>query len=243
MTAADNPHEEGRARTAPADDASHLLVVDDDARIRNLLSRYLAENGFRVTVAADAADARRRLAGLTFDMMIVDVMMPGESGMELTESLRRESDVPILMLTARSEAESRIRGLELGADDYLAKPFEPRELLLRITNILKRGFAPKTPAIEHVRFGPFSFDAARRELSRAGKPVRLTDRERDLLSAFAAKPGETIPRFDLTGDDGATSERTIDVQINRLRRKIEPDPTNPVYLQTVRGIGYRLVAE
>ena len=243
VTSASENKENSAARTVPADDATHLLVVDDDARIRKLLSRYLVENGFRVSVAADAAEARRRLAGLAFDLMILDVMMPGESGMELTESLRHESDVPILMLTARSETENRIRGLELGADDYLPKPFEPRELLLRINNILKRGLPSAPPAITQVRFGPFQYDANRRELRRGGQPIRLTDRERELLSAFAARPGETIPRQDLTGNDGTTSERTIDVQINRLRRKIEPDPTNPVYLQTVRGIGYRLVSE
>jgi two-component system, OmpR family, phosphate regulon response regulator OmpR len=222
------------------DDAPHLLVVDDDSRIRTLLSRYLGEHGFRVTSAADAADARRRLGGLAFDLLIVDVMMPGESGMELTRSLRETMNVPILMLTARAEIENRIQGLEFGADDYLAKPFEPRELLLRINNILKRGAPPARPLVELVSFGPFTFHRERLELKRGGEMVHLTDRERQIMAIFAAKPGDTVPRTALMTGEGAAGERTVDVQINRLRRKIETDPANPVYLQTVRGIGYRL---
>ena len=223
-----------------SDDAPHLLVVDDDSRIRSLLSRYLGSHGFRVTAAADAADARRRLAGLAFDLLIVDVMMPGETGMDFTASLRATSKVPILMLTARAETEDRIRGLEYGADDYLAKPFEPRELLLRINNILKRGAGPVGPLIELVRFGPFSFNRERLELKRNNEPIRLTDRERQIMAIFAAAPGETIARGALVAGDGAGGERAVDVQINRLRRKIEADPANPLYLQTVRGLGYRL---
>jgi len=222
------------------DDAPHLLVVDDDNRIRTLLARYLGDQGFRVTSASDAADARRHLASLAFDLLIVDVMMPGEDGMELTKSLRETMDVPILMLTARSETESRIQGLEYGADDYLAKPFEPRELLLRINNILKRGSPSETPLIEQVRFGPFTFHCARLELKRGAEPVHLTDRERQIMSIFAATPGDTVPRTALMIGESAGGERTVDVQINRLRRKIESDPANPLYLQTVRGIGYRL---
>jgi two-component system phosphate regulon response regulator OmpR len=222
------------------DDAPHLLVVDDDSRIRTLLSRYLGENGFRVTSAADAADARRRLGGLAFDLLIVDVMMPGENGMELTRSLRETMNVPILMLTARSEIENRIQGLEFGADDYLAKPFEPRELLLRINNILRRGTPSVRPLVELVSFGPFTFHRERLELKRSGATVHLTDRERQIMAIFAAKPGDTVPRTALMTGEGAAGERTVDVQINRLRRKIETDPANPVYLQTVRGIGYRL---
>jgi two-component system phosphate regulon response regulator OmpR len=167
-------------------------------------------------------------------------MMPGESGMELTKSLRETMTVPILMLTARAEADSRIQGLEFGADDYLSKPFEPRELLLRINNILKRGQAPATPLIEVVRFGPFTFHREKLELKRGSEPVHLTDRERQIMAIFAASPGETVPRTDLIGNDGPSGERTVDVQINRLRRKIEADPANPIYLQTVRGLGYRL---
>jgi two-component system phosphate regulon response regulator OmpR len=222
------------------DDAPHILVIDDDSRIRTLLARYLGGNNFRVTTAADAAEARQRLGGLTFDLLIVDVMMPGESGLDFTKSMRETMDVPILMLTARSESENRIRGLENGADDYLAKPFEPRELLLRINNILRRGSRPAEPLIEQVRFGPFSFHRSRRELSRGVDPIHLTDREREIMAIFAATPGETVPRMALMGGDGS-GERTVDVQINRLRRKIEVDPANPVHLQTVRGIGYRLV--
>jgi len=222
------------------DDAPHLLVVDDDSRIRTLLSRYLGEHGFRVTSAADAADARRRLGGLAFDLLIVDVMMPGESGMELIRSLRETMNVPILMLTARAETENRIQGLEFGADDYLAKPFEPRELVLRINNILRRGTPPARPLVELVSFGPFTFHRERLELKRSGETVHLTDRERQIMAIFAAKPGDTVPRTALMTGEGAAGERTVDVQINRLRRKIETDPANPIYLQTVRGIGYRL---
>ncbi len=228
------------ADTPVRDDAPHLLVVDDDSRIRTLLSRYLGEHGFRVTSAADAADARRRLGGLAFDLLIVDVMMPGENGMELTRSLRQTMNVPILMLTARSEIENRIQGLEFGADDYLAKPFEPRELVLRINNILKRGAPPARPLIEQICFGPFTFHRERLELKRGTETVHLTDRERQIMAIFAATPGDTVPRTALMTGEGAAGERTVDVQINRLRRKIETDPANPLYLQTVRGIGYRL---
>ena len=222
------------------DNAPHLLIIDDDSRIRSLLSRYLGEHGFRVTSAADAGEARRRLAGLAFDLLIVDVMMPGEDGLALTKSLRETMSVPILMLTARSETESRIKGLEFGADDYLAKPFEPRELLLRINSILRRGTPTAKPLIELVRFGPFTFHCERLELRRGGDLVHLTDRERQIMGIFAAAPGDTVPRLALVASDGPAGERTVDVQINRLRRKIEADPANPLYLQTVRGIGYRL---
>jgi two-component system phosphate regulon response regulator OmpR len=225
---------------ALGDNAPHLLVIDDDNRIRTLLSRYLGSHGFRVSSAAHAEDARRRLAGLAFDLLIVDVMMPGENGMELTRSLRATMNVPILMLTARTETEDRITGLESGADDYLAKPFEPRELLLRINNILKRGARPASPLIEQVRFGPYTFNRERLELRRGAETIHLTDRERQIMAIFAASPGDTVGRSALVAGDGLAGERTVDVQINRLRRKIESDPANPVYLQTVRGIGYRL---
>ncbi|MCP4382074.1 MAG: response regulator [Hyphomicrobiales bacterium] len=230
----------GKSDAAPDDVAPHILVIDDDSRIRELLSLYLGERGFRVTAASDAGDARRRLAGLTFDLLIVDVMMPGESGLELTRSLRESMDVPILMLTAQAETDARIQGLEFGADDYLAKPFEPRELLLRINNILKRGQPSVTPLIEVVRFGPFAFNLEHLELRRDNEIIHLTDRERQIMAIFAAAPGETVPRANLTASGGPAGERTVDVQINRLRRKIESDPANPLYLQTVRGIGYRL---
>ncbi len=223
-----------------ADDAPHLLVVDDDMRIRTLLSRYLGGQGFRVTIAGNSAEARQRLGGLAFDLLIVDVMMPGEDGIALVKSLRETMNVPILMLTARAEAESRIAGLESGADDYLSKPFEPRELLLRINNILRRTTPPPKPLIEQVVFGPFTFNRQKLELKRGGEAVRLTERERQIMAIFAETPGETVPRDKLIVAGGPSGERTVDVQINRLRRKIEIDPGNPLYLQTVRGIGYRL---
>ncbi len=222
------------------DDAPHLLVVDDDRRIRSLLSRFLSERGFRVSVAADAAEARRILVGLDFDLMIVDVMMPGESGLDLTRSLSAIRDIPILMLTARSETDDRILGLEAGAEDYLSKPFDPRELLLRVNNILKRGNTSPIQKVEHVRFGPFTFSLSRRELKRGAEIIRLTEREQDIMVQFAQKAGDTIHRQDLLGGEADVGERTVDVQINRLRRKIESDPANPLWLQTVRGIGYRL---
>ena len=232
----------GAVPAIPADDAPHLLVVDDDARIRNLLSRFLTAEGYRVSTADNAAEARARLSGLHFDLLILDVMMPGESGFDLAKSLRETSSVPILMLTARDEAAMRIEGLQIGADDYVAKPFEPRELSLRIGNILKRAQpAPPPPAVELVRFGEFVFHVARGELRRGEEMIRLTDRERDMLRVLAATPGETVPRLSLAGNDPAANERAVDVQVNRLRRKIERDPANPLFVQTVRGIGYRLV--
>lgn len=226
-------------KTPPSDDAPHLLIVDDDRRIRDLLNRYLTEQGFRITIAADAAEARRKLGGLHFDLIILDVMMPGESGLSLTKSLYENKTIPVILLTARVEAESRIAGLEAGADDYLSKPFDPRELVLRINNILRRS-ASEMPKIEQIIFGPFTFSISRKELRKAAETIRLTDREQEIMLLFALRAGDTIPRHELIGDDSDVGERTIDVQINRLRRKIEEDPANPVYLQTVRGIGYRL---
>jgi two-component system phosphate regulon response regulator OmpR len=227
----------------PGDDANHLLVVDDDMRIRTLLTRFLGANGFRITAASSAAEARRDMAALSFDLLIVDVMMPGESGLEFAEAVRQTSSVPILMLTARAEAPHRIRGLEVGADDYLAKPFEPRELLLRINNILKRAAEPERPAVQSIRFGEFTFNVERGELKRGDSVVRITDRERDLLRIFAARPGETVQRHEFLKVSNGGGERAVDVQINRLRRKIEDDPSNPVHLQTARGIGYRLLVD
>jgi two-component system phosphate regulon response regulator OmpR len=225
-----------------ATEEAHVLVVDDDARLRTLLSRYLSDNGFRVTTADTAEDARSKLRFLQPDALVLDVMMPGESGFDLARSLRADSGVPIIMLTARSEAESRIEGLQIGADDYVAKPFEPRELVLRIANILKRAAPVAAPAVESVAFGPDVYHLARGELRDGENVIHLTDRERDMLRILAAAPGETVPRGALTGGDGNTNERAVDVQINRLRRKIERDPANPLFLQAVRGIGYRLVA-
>lgn len=224
----------------PGDTAPHILVVDDDRRLRDLLTRYLTSNGFRVSNASDAAEARRKLEGLQFDLLVVDVMMPGETGLSLTKSLSENKDVPILLLTALANTENRIEGLEAGADDYLPKPFEPRELLLRINSILKRTVKPEEPAIEQVRFGDYHYSVKRGELTFQGDPVRLTDREREIMTTFAAKPGGTIARHELLGNESLSGERKIDVQINRLRRKIEEDPANPKWLQTVRGVGYRL---
>jgi len=221
----------------------HILVIDDDTRLRALLQRYLTEQGFRVTTAVDAADARAKLASIAFDLLVLDIMMPGETGLELTETLRRYSAVPILLLTAMNETESRIAGFECGADDYLSKPFEPRELVLRINAILRRAPAPVQPRGK-VNFGEFCFDLEREELTRAGAYVRLTTAETSLLKALARRPGEPITRDDL-GEESMISgnARTIDVQVTRLRRKIEADPKFPRYLQTVRGTGYVLMAD
>jgi len=230
-----------RTRLKPADDAPHLLLVDDDRRIRDLLSRFLSGEGYRVTTAMSAKDARAKLNGLNFDLLILDVMMPGETGFDLVRFIRSSSSVPIVMLTARHEAESRIEGLQIGADDYVAKPFEPRELVLRIGNILKRSAPPPVETLEQIAFGPYVYHLERGELRQGEEAVHLTDRERDMLRILALARGETVPRSGLTGG-GTVNERAVDVQINRLRRKIERDPASPLFLQAVRGIGYRLVA-
>jgi two-component system, OmpR family, phosphate regulon response regulator OmpR len=230
----------------PADDASHLLIVDDDTRIRSLLSQFLRTNGYRVTTAESAADARRRMEGLSFDLIVLDVMMPGENGFQFAGTLRQTSQVPILMLTALADVNDRIRGLELGVDDYLPKPFDPRELLLRIGSILRRVSAqpPKNGiAPEAVTFGGFRFSIARGELTQGTEAIKITDRERDMMRLLAEAHGASVSREALAGPDSEANERTIDVQVNRLRRKIERDPANPVYLQTVRGSGYRLIVE
>jgi two-component system, OmpR family, phosphate regulon response regulator OmpR len=229
-------------RTPPPDDAPHLLLVDDDMRILELLSRYLSDHGYRVSTASNALEARSRLGRFSFDLLVLDVMMPGESGLDLARSIRTGSNVPILMLTARTETVDRIAGLEIGADDYIGKPFEPRELLLRIGNILKRSEQADTRSIEIAHFGDFEFHLGSGDLIRAGKLVRITDREREMLRVLAARAGETVPRLALSAPGINSSERAVDVQINRLRRKIERDPTDPVYLRTVRGIGYQLIA-
>ncbi len=222
-----------------SEDLPHLLVVDDDTRLRELLRRYLGDNGFRVTVAGSATEARQRLASVAFDLIVLDVMMPGESGIELTRELRRQGTVPILLLTAMAEARDRIDGLGSGADDYLAKPFEPRELVLRLQNILRRA-RPSLAASPELRFGAYRFDAERGELKLGEAPLRLTQAELSLLKAFARQPGQIIGREDLADRDSGISLRTVDVQITRLRRKIEADPKFPRYLQTVRGKGYVL---
>jgi len=222
----------------------HLLVVDDDARLRDLLRRYLSENGFRVTVAAAANEARANLASFAFDLIVLDVMMPGDSGLDLTRELRdgQSRHLPILLLTAMDEAEDRVNVLEQGADDYLAKPFEPRELVLRIRNILERRGAAGEAAT--LRFAGFRYDIARGELFRGGEIVRLTAAEAGLLSSLAARAGEPVSREDLSQSAQFSGNiRNVDVQMTRLRRKIEPDPRYPRYLQTVRGTGYALKPE
>lgn len=234
------------AGSAPLPDgASHLLIVDDDTRIRDLLARFLSENGYRVSTAASAAQAREQMARFTFDLLILDVMMPGETGFEFARHLRGRSSVPILMLTARGDITDRIEGLETGADDYLAKPFDPRELLLRLSGILRRATQSRAPAAsadDEFVFGPFTFHPARGELRRGEEQIRLTERERGMLAMLAERGSDGVSRLELAGDD-TVGERAVDVQINRLRRKIENDPANPLLLQTMRGVGYRLMVE
>jgi two-component system, OmpR family, phosphate regulon response regulator OmpR len=218
----------------------HILVVDDDARLRKLLARYLAEHGFLVATAEDVIDARGKLASFAFDLIVLDLMMPGESGLSLAADLRRRSPVPILMLTAMGEPEDRIAGLERGADDYMVKPFEPRELLLRIGNILRR--VPQADGdAALVQMGEMTFDLDREELRAGDQPVKLTSVETALLTALARRPGTALSRDELIELTGAAGgDRAVDVQVTRLRRKIERDPRDPRYLQTVRGRGYVL---
>jgi two-component system, OmpR family, phosphate regulon response regulator OmpR len=235
----------------------HLLVVDDDERIRGLLQKFLIRNGFLVTAARDAAQARRLLGGLEFDLLVLDVMMPGEDGITLTQDLRRRLTTPILLLTAKSETANRIEGLEAGADDYLAKPFEPKELLLRINAILRRvpQAKPSEAAPKVLHLGAVRYDVERGELWHGTELVRLTATEAQLMRIFAAQAGEAISRDRLVGDLGrddgmaqagaqaGSQDRAVDVQITRLRRKIEVDPRQPRYLQTVRGEGYMLAPD
>lgn len=228
---------------------AHLLIVDDDERIRTLLQKFLMRNGFLVTAARDAAHARRILAGLDFDMIVLDVMMPGEDGLALTKSLRETLETPILLLTAKGETGNRIEGLEAGADDYLAKPFEPKELLLRINAILRR--MPDTSAEDAapkvLSLGPIRYDLERGEMWQGDDLVRLTATEIQLMKIFSAQPGAPLSRAklveELGRDRGQAQERAVDVQITRLRRKIEDNPKQPRYLQTVRGAGYMLAPD
>ncbi len=225
--------------------APHLLVVDDDARLRALLQRFLTEQGFRVNTAADAVEARAALAALAFDLIVLDVMMPGESGLELVEALRRNRDeVPVLMLTARGAPDDRVAGFEAGADDYLPKPFDPRELAHRIRTILRRATVPVTPPASGgpVQLGPRWFDPDRQELRGPEGAVRLTGGEAALLAALARRPGETLSREEIAAALGTpeAGERAVDVQVTRLRRKIEPDPREPRFLHTIRHRGYVL---
>ena len=233
----------------PADPDAHILIVDDDERIRGLLQKFLARHGYWVTPARDAAHARKILAGLEFDLLVVDVMMPGEDGFALTRALREKLTTPILLLTAKGGTDDRIAGLEAGADDYLAKPFEPRELLLRINAILRRvpkvEDVPEPPKTLHL--GQIRYDISRGEMWSGDNMVRLTATEAALMRIFSANPNEPISRGklveDLGRDNGQAQERAIDVQITRLRRKIEADSKQPRYLQTVRGAGYMLAPD
>jgi two-component system, OmpR family, phosphate regulon response regulator OmpR len=224
---------------------AHVLIVDDDRRIRTLLTRFLRREGYFVTAAASAPEAREILRDIAFDLIVLDVMMPGESGLQFAAGLREGPEplrsAPILMLTALTETANRVEGLEAGVDDYLAKPFDPRELSLRIASILRRARRVEAAPDPRVRFGPFLYDPERGELTRAGEAVRLTSREQELLQTLVDHAGAIVPRQTLV--NGAAAERTVDVEIARLRRKIETDPNAPRHLQTVRGQGYRLLVE
>ena len=224
------------------EDPAHILVVDDDDRIRTLLKRYLTDNGFRASVASDGEEARNLLGAVDFDLLILDVMMPGLSGFDLTEKVRAASNVPILLLTARGLSKDRIEGLERGADDYLTKPFEPRELLLRVGSLLRRA-RPAMRERQTLTFGGCTFSPGRGELRRDGDLVKLTSGELALLRALAQKPGQAISRTALADQTSAAMERSVDVQVTRLRKKIEDDPRTPLYLQTVRGVGYALMPD
>jgi two-component system phosphate regulon response regulator OmpR len=220
---------------------SHILVVDDDDRLRDLLKRYLAREGHDVTTATDSAHARRLMQTMSFDLIVLDVMMPGEDGLSLLKGVREEIDTPVILLTARGQPAERIEGLKLGADDYLAKPFEPEELTLRIGSILKR-WAPEAP-MEEIKLSGMVFHVGKNELRRDGRLVRLTESETQLLSILAQRAGAAISRQELAALTSAGVERSVDVQVTRLRRKIERDPREPVHLQTVRGVGYRLTGD
>jgi two-component system phosphate regulon response regulator OmpR len=225
-----------------ADPKTHILVVDDDDRLRALLKKFLSEQGFMVTVAADAGEARRKLAWYAFDLMVLDVMMPGESGFELLRTLKDYPAMPVLMLSAMGEADDRIQGLETGAEDYLVKPFEPKELVLRIKTILRRNPVQLEKA-RLVSFGDYRFDLGTGQLKRGGEIIALTSNEVSMLKHLAEHSGKPVSREELSKlIPGAGSERAVDVQITRLRKKIEESEGKPVYLQTVRGAGYVLYA-
>ena len=228
----------------PLAEQPHILVVDDDARIRDLVARYLTEHGFVAATVPGAAEAREALAAFTFDALVVDVMMPGETGLEFTRDLRTQSDLPVLLLTALGESEDRINGLESGADDYLGKPFEPRELVLRLQAILRR--RPHIKAVlQPMKIGEWVYNPDENTLSKEGEVQNLTTAEATLLRVLASRAGLAVSREDLSRlcnmDD--SGERTIDVQVTRLRRKFEVDTRTPRYLQTVRGKGYLLRVE
>lgn len=228
--------------TTPLDRKNtHILVVDDDNRIRLLLQKYLNKQGYRTSVAENAEVARRKMEGLSFDLLILDIMMPGEDGLSLSQSMRETSDVPIILLTAKGETADRIAGLKTGADDYLTKPFEPEELLLRIDNIFKR--STRLATSEQVSFGPYNYNSQTQLLTKGDERVRLTTGELVLLDILAKQGGGTVSRYQLSQNISASSDRAVDVQVTRLRRKIEENPSEPDYILTVRGQGYRLVCK
>jgi two-component system phosphate regulon response regulator OmpR len=222
----------------------HILIVDDDDRLRKLLEKYLTENDFMTTTASCANDAKILMEAFSFDLIVMDVMMPGETGIELTQVIRKDSQVPILMLTAMGETQDRILGLEAGVDDYMPKPFEPRELVLRINSILKRIPKVQKDELESLNLGTCIYNIRKNELLRDDVRIHLTPAEVTLLKTLAEKPGEVFSREDL-GIKMNTGEnlRTIDVQVTRLRKKIEPDTKIPRYLQTIRGKGYMLLPD
>lgn len=222
---------------------AHLLVVDDDPRLRMLLQRFLVAEGYHVSAAADVGEALAQVHRFAFDLLVLDVMLPDASGFELTQEVRRTSTIPILLLTARKEVDDRIRGLEAGADDYLVKPFEPRELALRVRRILDRVRpAPADAPPDEVRFGPFVFDRRQQALTARGVPVHLTTGERQLLATLATTPGIAYDRLQLTElADINGGDRAVDAQVARLRRKLEDDPKQPRFVVTVRGRGYALI--
>lgn len=224
-------------------ESPHVLIVDDDKRIRELLRSYLVENGYHITSAASAAEAREKLRGIAFDAIVLDVMMPHETGLSLIASLRKGGlKIPVVMLSALSDGQDRIAGLQSGSDDYLAKPFEPQELLLRLKNLLRLS-RPISEAVREIRFGAVRFDLVTGEMSRNGQLVRLTTREKDIMRLLAKSNGKPLSRLQLVQGGSEETIRSVDVQVNRLRQKIESDPANPRYLQTVRGAGYALFAE
>ncbi|MEO1658633.1 MAG: response regulator [Pseudomonadota bacterium] len=231
----------GSSDVLAGSDTPHILVVDDDERIRTLLARYLRDNGFLASAVDSAEQADAILKTIEFDALVVDVMMPGEDGFSFTERMRTATDLPIILLTARGEPQDRIRGLEVGANDYLPKPFEPRELVLRLKGLLHRSAAPSRSDI--IAFGSFRFDPARGELKNGSDRIKLTDAELHLLRTLAAKPGAAVPRNVLAQKELGVFDRSIDVQVTRLRRKIEDDPRSPQHLKTVRGIGYALMTD
>jgi len=219
----------------------HILVVDDDDRIRELVKEYLDENNFLVTTAIDAFDAKKKLEIIKFDIMILDIMMPGKSGLSLTEEIKKNNTTPIILLTAKGESMDRIKGLETGADDYLSKPFAPKELLLRIKNILNKTKKPVLP--DQIYIGNSIVNLKKLEIKKEKKNIKINPQEKKILEKMLETPGKVFSREDIGKIINITKERTIDVMITRLRQKIETNPKNPKYLQTIRGSGYALWIE